>query len=216
MMKWFIDAIFYFFNSIKAGWQGIRGIYLIYKMHKPIITIFASGRIDQTPLNKLAFDLTYRLVKDNYSILTGGGPGIMNSLNWGAYEAAKDKKSKELYSVGIGVHGVDKDFNSQYMKFYRVSHFFLRKWLFMRYSSAFIVFPGGIGTMDELFELLNEFKHHHLNHQPVILVGVDFWKPIITWYHNALADNYIGTPLKSLLICSDDIDDIITTLKKIK
>src|SRR5436190_2003119 len=81
----------------------------------------------------------------------------------------------------IGVHGVDEEFHNPCAHVIKVSTFFARKWLLIKYSSGFVLFPGGIGTVDELFEVLNAMKLSRLQRVPIILVGKEYWQPLFTW-----------------------------------
>lgn len=209
MARWTRSDLVLFGAYIKAGWQVMRAAILMRAtLKKNVVTIFGGAQVkgDDT-YHSQAFEIAKQLAEQEYSILTGGGPGVMEAANCGA--DAGEHKTKSTTNLGIGVAGIDEDFENKCGSFIRVNQFFGRKWLLIRYSVAAIVFPGGIGTVDELFELLNALKHHQIKHIPVILVGVDFWQPLIDWYNHSLQMGYIATHNARLFQVVDDTAEIL-------
>ena len=149
----------------------------------PCISIFGSARTrPDHPNYKLAVDIARRLTEEGFGIITGGGPGIMEAGNKGA----------SLYgglSVGLNIHLPHEQNNNQFIdmeKSLNHRYFFVRKVMFVKYAQAFVVLPGGFGTLDELFEVLTLIQTKRMEPIPVVLFGREFWQRIINW--EALAE----------------------------
>ena len=151
----------------------------------PCISIFGSARLK--PTNKyyqLALDTAFSLAKEGFGILTGAGLGIMEAANKGAYEASGTSAGVQIYLP------FESDAN-QYIekdKLFKNKYFFIRKVLFVKYAQAFIVFPGGFGTLDELFECLTLIQTQKMKKIPIVLMGVDFWTPLIEWLKSTVLE----------------------------
>jgi uncharacterized protein (TIGR00730 family) len=144
----------------------------------PCVSIFGSARTK--PENKyyqLAVDISRRLTKEGYGIITGGGPGIMEAANKGAQmEGGK--------SVGLNIDLPFEQDPNPYIdrdKIISFDYFFVRKVMFVKYAQGFVVMPGGFGTMDELFEALTLIQTQKIGHFPIVLVGVEFWSGLLDW-----------------------------------
>jgi uncharacterized protein (TIGR00730 family) len=190
--------------SSPAFW---RGWWKVSRMEGPIVTIFGGKQAARTADDyQAAFECGKLLAAQQATLLTGGGPGIMEAAMCG-FESFQGKKKRAL---GIAVSGIDVNFwPACHYDIIFTSSFGARKWLLIRYSDAFIIFPGGIGTMDELFETLNSIKFSIIRRVPVILVGVDYWKSIILWYQSACKTGYIRSDLIDLLSVTDSFSDAI-------
>lgn len=181
-------------------WHGSRRIAAL---QKPCITIFGSSLIAvDNQYTKEAHHIAQQLVQRGFTILTGGGPGIMQSANCGAQESGSD----HVATLGIGVRGVDEDFNNRCASVIYARTFETRKQLLIAYSKGFVFLPGGVGTADELFDLLNRRKHSLVQHGPIVLIGKQFWQPLIDWYQQALAQGYIRASFSQLFLITDDSD----------
>jgi uncharacterized protein (TIGR00730 family) len=159
--------------------QIIYGVWRVSKLPHPIVSIFGSAKITQA--DKYAQEanlIASLLVEEGVSVLTGGGPGIMEAANCGAISP---KKKGAVKSIGIGVRGLNEPKNVCVEEYFELDYFFARKWLLTQYSTGFIVFPGGFGTMDELSEVLTLIKTHQMKRVPIVLVGKDFWHPFMQW-----------------------------------
>ena len=155
------------------------------KMSKigPCVTIFGSARTDKNnQYYKLATKIGKELSTHGYGVITGGGPGIMEAGNKGA-------KMGSAPSVGLNI---DLPFEAHSNRFIdndediNFDYFFVRKVMFVKYSQAFVVMPGGMGTLDELFEALTLIQTKKIDKFPIILVGSKFWSGIIEWLKNTL------------------------------
>jgi uncharacterized protein (TIGR00730 family) len=157
------------------------------------VTIFGSARTKETdPYYKLAIKTGQLLAKRKFAVITGGGPGIMEAANKGA-------KRGGGISVGLNIDlPTEQDPNPYQTHPIRFHYFFCRKVCFVKYASAFVLFPGGLGTLDELFEALTLMQTDRIDHFPVILVGKKHWLGMDKWIK--------GTLLKSQLIGKNDPD----------
>ena len=194
------------------------GFIKLSRMHMPVITIFGGAKDPKKDdYAKKAYELARRLVEQDISVLTGGGPGIMEAANCGATSVHRDNKEKKKSdTIGIAVIGIDTWFvSSCYYPTVRVSYFFMRKWLLIRYSVGFIVFPGGIGTLDELFDLLNLLKHHKIPSFPVVLMGKEYWQPLMDWIQDCwLKYKLIAPPDPSLVNIVDTPEEAFEIIQR--
>lgn len=142
----------------------------------PAVSIFGSARIQrEDEFYKLTKDTAYLLAKAGYSIITGGGPGAMEAANKGAREADGN-------SIGLNIQiPMEQRANPYVSTLLDFHYFFCRKVMFVKYAKAFVIVPGGYGTMDELFESLNLIQTERIGRFPVILLGRDYWKGLIDW-----------------------------------
>lgn len=146
------------------------------------VSIFGSARTKKTDrYYKLADQTASLLVKEGFAVITGGGPGIMEAGNKGAAEADGE-------SVGLNIDLPFEQKPNPYAKtLINFHYFFCRKVMFVKYAKAFVIFPGGFGTMDELFESLTLIQTQRIERFPVILVGKDYWKGLLDWLRNTMA-----------------------------
>lgn len=159
--------------------QIIYGVWRVSKLPHPIVSIFGSAKVTQ--VDKYAQEanlIASLLVEDGVSVLTGGGPGIMEAANCGAISP---KRKGSVKSIGIGVRGLNEPKNLCVEEYFELDYFFARKWLLTQYSSGFIVFPGGFGTLDELSEVLTLIQTKQMKKVPIALIGKDYWQPFMQW-----------------------------------
>ncbi len=150
----------------------------------PAVTIFGSARLQ--PGNKYyddAVTVAKKLADDGFAIITGGGPGIMEGANKGA------KKGK-AHSVGLNIEIPSEQIPNKYQDIsLSFRYFFIRKLMFIKYAIAYIIFPGGFGTMDELFEALTLVQTKRIKSFPIILYGSEYWEGLIDWMKKTLVGN---------------------------
>jgi len=150
----------------------------------PAVTIFGSARLQ--PGNKYyddAVTVARKLADDGFAIITGGGPGIMEGANKGA------KKGK-AHSVGLNIEIPSEQIPNKYQDIsLSFRYFFIRKLMFIKYAIAYIIFPGGFGTMDELFEALTLVQTKRIKSFPIILYGSEYWEGLIDWMKKTLVVN---------------------------
>jgi len=173
------------------------------------ITVFGSARIKRTdPLFQQAYQLAKELSDDGYNILTGAGPGIMMAANKGAYEG----KSK---SIGLNIELPHEQSANPYLdECLTFEHFFSRKVMMVKHASVCVYFPGGYGTADELMEVLTLVQTQKMRPIPVVLYGVDYWRPLLSWFEKLAEDGYIGHQDLALMSVVDSTDEIIQIIKK--
>ena len=177
----------------------------------PCVSIFGSARTQPDhAYYKLATDVAAAVAKAGYGVITGGGPGIMEAANKGAQKAAGS-------SVGLNITlpfeqisnpYIDKDKNLSF------EYFFIRKVMFVKYAQAFVVLPGGFGTLDELFESLTLIQTKKITRVPIILLGIKFWSGLIDWIKNVLIEDKLISPEDlDLFSVVDTQEEVLTCLE---
>jgi len=174
----------------------------------PCISIFGSARTK--PDNKyyeLTVEIARRLSREGFGVISGGGPGIMEAANKGAH-------LENGLSIGLNIELPFEQSGNQYIdpdKNIDHRYFFVRKVMFVKYSQAFVVMPGGFGTLDELFETLTLIQTNKISNVPIILVGTDFWSGLIEWVKSTVLGEFGNISAKDLdLIPIVDSPEIIT------
>lgn len=195
------------FNCLKIIKEYYVGIYKFRKLG-PCVTIYGSARINKdSAIHSNAQSLANQLSEAGFGIMTGGGPGIMQAANTGAYSNNK--------SAGCSISIPYEKFSNPYLNtHHHCNYFFVRKVLLTKFSSAFVAFPGGFGTLDELFEMLTLIKTHKMENFPVILVGTSFWQPLINYIRDYMVD--LGTVSESEMDCITVTDSLEETMQIIK
>jgi hypothetical protein len=216
MIKRIVTGIHLFITCIKSGLYGVYGWYKISQLSGPVITIFGATSVAQyTPYTQLAHDIAHQCVVLGMSVLTGGGPGVMEAANCGAHHQSQKEQKQYQHVLGISVQRLDSGYTNPCPPIIQVNTFFIRKWLLMNYSYAFIILPGGIGTADELFEVLNLIVTEKLQRVPIVLVGSSYWQPLIDWYYKSgIAHGLINAHWSDLFIVVDSVEDAIKAIKK--
>jgi uncharacterized protein (TIGR00730 family) len=147
----------------------------------PAVTVFGSARFPEgSRYYQLAREVGRRLAEAGYAVITGGGPGIMEAANRGAQEAGG-------LSIGCNITLRKEQKTNEYLDdFVQFDHFFVRKVMLVKYSSAFVVLPGGFGTLDEVFETLTLIQTNTIEHFPVLLLGSEFWSCMTRFFQESL------------------------------
>jgi len=176
------------------------------------VSFFGSARTPRDhPVYKAAREMARTLGHAGFGIITGGGPGIMEAANRGARDAG-------VPSVGLGIdlpneqgvnRWVDVELNFHY--------FFARKVMFVRYASGFVVFPGGFGTLDEMFEAATLRQTEKIRYFPIVLVGRDFWGGLVDWLRDSVlrAGNIGPADVSTLAVC-DDASEVVEILEDVE
>jgi uncharacterized protein (TIGR00730 family) len=183
--------------ELEAGFDALAGV-------ERSITVFGSARAPaDDPDYELARAISAQLGRDGFAIITGGGPGIMEAANRGARDAG-------ALSVGLSIELPLQECTNPYADvLVHFRHFFTRKVMFLRYASGFVVFPGGFGTLDELFELLALIQTGKMRSSPVVLVHRAYWEPLVDWLrHTVLAGGKISPEDLQLPTFADDVDEV--------
>lgn len=191
-----------FFHLFHTVIQMIYGAWRISKLQMPIVTIFGSARMSlSTPYAKKAQELGQRFIDAGISILTGGGPGIMEAASCHISYSGKAR------SIGIGVRGIEDRPNMCATEYFELEYFFARKWLLTEFSSAFVIFPGGFGTLDEMAGVLTLIQTKKLKRVPIVLIGKEYWAPFVYWVEKeALVHGAIRADELEFFYVTDDLD----------
>lgn len=174
------------------------------------VTIFGSARTKSRDPNYGAAErLAARLAREGITVITGGGPGIMEAANKGAAEAGG-------VSVGLGIELPHEQGINEYCTVaLHFRYFFVRKTMFVKYAQAFVIFPGGFGTFDELFEALVLVQTGKIDHFPVILYGTAYWKPLVDWLSIGVLEHGMISPIDlELFHVTDDLDEVMAEIEK--
>jgi uncharacterized protein (TIGR00730 family) len=185
----------------------VEGFGLLAELPRAV-SVFGSARTARdAPEYAQGRELGGALARAGWAVITGGGPGVMEAVNRGASEAGG-------LSLGLGIElpfeqrlndWVDLGLNFRY--------FFARKTMFVKYAQAFVILPGGFGTMDELFEALTLVQTHKVTQFPVVLLGTAYWSGLVDWLRTTmLADGYIGAGDLDLLHVTDDVEDAMAVI----
>ncbi len=161
----------------------------------PCVSIFGSARLKpESKYYEMAVEIAEKITKIGFGIITGGGPGIMEAGNKGAFNA-------QGKSIGLNIDlPFEQHFNPYINKSYSMNfdYFFVRKVMFVKYSQGFVVMPGGFGTLDELTEALTLIQTNKIGKFPIVLVGTEFWSGLLDWFKETL--------LKERMIHEEDLD----------
>lgn len=214
--QFFLENIRVMGRIIRLGFQFLYGLWRFSALKPPIVSVFGGKNVvDDSEYGKKAYELSRLLTQHNISIVTGGGPGIMKAANCGALDASLNGKNNDLHTFGVGVRGVDEQEHNECAPMITVDYMFVRKWFLIQYARGFVLFPGGVGTMDELFEVLNLMKLNKIKRVPVILIGADYWKKIDEWYTDyAIKQGMVLQQYRDLFEITDDITYAVDVLKK--
>jgi uncharacterized protein (TIGR00730 family) len=209
--QYLVDAF-----SIEESWrifrimaEFIEAIDALSKI-QPAVTVFGSARVKaEDPFYKKAEALAQRLAQKGFSVITGGGPGIMEAANKGA--AAAGGKS-----IGMNIRLPFEQKPNPYANItIEYKYFFVRKVMFVKYAVAYVIFPGGFGTLDELFEALTLIQTKRIKSFPVILIGQEYWSGMINWLKDTMVseDKILAEDLDFIKIV-DDPDEAVRHIQK--
>jgi uncharacterized protein (TIGR00730 family) len=176
----------------------------------PCVTIFGSARTPEGDrYYEMARNVAKCAVKNGYGVITGGGGGIMEAANRGAFEA-------NGMSVGLNIQLPFEQAANKYIKLLlSFKHFFCRKVMFLKYTSAVIVLPGGFGTMDELFETLTLIQTQKSDTLPLVIMGKEYWKGLDAWLHESMcANKYISNDDFDIVNMTDDPQEAIDIINE--
>jgi len=194
--------LFRIIGELVEGFDELSGI-------EPAISIYGSARIGPgDPLYAQTEEIARRLGEMGFSIVTGGGPGVMEAANKGAVAAG-------VKSIGLNIELPEEQACNAYAtKTITFHHFFVRKIMLVKYATAFIIMPGGLGTLDELTEVLNLIQNRKIQPFPVVLFDSQYWKGFLRWLHQPVAaSGYISIEDFNLLRVCDHPDSVIETVR---
>lgn len=194
-------------SAVRIFLEFLRGFESLY-FEGPCVTVFGSARFaEDHPYYELARSLGRRLAEEKFGVITGGGPGIMEAANRGAKEGGG-------LSIGCNIRlPMEQEPNAYLDKFIEFDHFFVRKVMLVKYSCAFVVLPGGYGTLDEFFETLTLIQTGKIERFPIIGMGTQFWKPIQGFLQDSLmAEKTIRPEDLDLVVATDAVDEVISLI----
>jgi hypothetical protein len=191
------------FRAMRDFVRGFRTLHFV----GPCVTIFGSARFGEShPFYAVARDVARRVSGLGFTVMTGGGPGLMEAANRGARDAGGPSVACNIelpHEQAVNPY-VDRSISCHY--------FFVRKVLLFKYSYAFIAMPGGIGTMDELFEALTLIQTKKIRNFPVVLIGVDYWQPLVALLRDLQHHGAIAEADLNLVMVTDDLDTAMAHL----
>jgi len=205
-------------NDFKSGesWrlfkimgEFVEGIDSLYSLG-PAVSIFGSARIKPTdPYYQKTCDLAALFAKSGYAVITGGGPGLMEAANKGAFDQGVE-------SVGLNINlPFEEKVNPYTTRQIEFDYFFVRKVMFLKYAQAYIIMPGGFGTLDELFETITLIQTKRIRQMPIILMGKDFWGGLMVWIkENLLNQGMISSQDLDLFQVLDDPQEALELVEK--
>ncbi|MCF6186115.1 MAG: TIGR00730 family Rossman fold protein [Desulfobulbaceae bacterium] len=188
----------------------VEGFDTLSEIKQPSVTIYGSARTPEDDPDYIkARQISRRLVEYGYGIVTGGGPGIMEAANRGAIEG-------EGLSIGLNIDLPHEQEGNKYVNLpLDFRYFFVRKVMFMKYSMAFVCMPGGLGSLDELFESLTLIQTRKIKPFPIILVGSSFWNGLVDWIkEQLLSSGKIGDEDLLLFEVFDEVEDVVQHIRK--
>ena len=199
--RYLVDAM-----SVKDTWmmfkvisEFVEGIETLSRC-QPGVTVFGSARVGpKDPIYKKAETVGRLLAEAGYTVITGGGPGVMEAANKGAHEAGGT-------SAGLAIQlPTEQDTNPYAKLVVNFRYFFVRKVMFVKYAQAYVVMPGGFGTMDELFEAVTLIQTDKIKPFPVILMGSDYWSGLLDWIKETMS-------AKAGMVRPEELDEIIQVI----
>ena len=178
--------------------RGFRGLHFV----GPCVTVFGSARFaEEHPYYALARQVGGRLARMGFTVMTGGGPGIMEAANRGAWDEGG-------FSVGCNIElPAEQKLNPYLDRAVTFRHFFVRKVMLVKYSYAFVVMPGGVGTLDELFEALTLIQTKKIADFPLVLMGTEYWKLLMDLLDKMVAAGTVSREDLRLLLVTDSVQD---------
>lgn len=188
------------FEAAEVAEEFRLGLDAVARVARPAVTIFGSARIDaSSPVYGRARETGRLFAETGFAVVTGGGPGVMEAANRGAREGGG-------MSVGFGIELPREQRSNRYVDLsHTFQHFFTRKVMLVKAAEGFVLFPGGFGTLDELFESLTLIQTGKVLHFPVILFDTDYWGELLEWIRiELLADGMISPEDIELLYATDD------------
>jgi uncharacterized protein (TIGR00730 family) len=187
-------------HAARIGEEFLEGFVAVERIDRPAITVFGSARIhEDDPVYAEAREVGRRLAEAGFAVVTGGGPGVMEAANRGARDGGG-------LSVGFNIELPHEQFANPYLDIsLTFKHFYARKTMFVKAAEGFVIFPGGFGTLDELFESLTLIQTGKVLHFPVVLFDSEYWRPLLAWIHGRLLPEGLISPEDlELLEVTDD------------
>lgn len=196
-------SVFRIMSEFVDGFDTLRHLH-------PAVSIFGSAALkEDSKYYQMSRDIARMLSDEGFSIITGGGPSIMEAANRGGFEGKSE-------SVGLNIEIPTEQKPNKYQDIsLHFRYFFARKVMFVKYASAFVIMPGGFGTLDELFEALTLIQTKKVLHFPVVLVGSEFWGGLIDWIVSSpIREGTLAKEDLALFSMTDDLDEVVRIIKE--
>jgi uncharacterized protein (TIGR00730 family) len=195
--------VFRIMSEFVEGFEAMEGI-------TPAVSVFGSARLSRDDRwYEVCVETTEKLARTGFSIITGGGPGVMEAANKGGHQGGAP-------SVGLNIELPHEQVPNEYQDvslYFR--YFFARKVMFVKYAMAFLIMPGGFGTLDEFFESLTLIQTRKVHHFPVILMGQDYWRGLVEWLREVVVQGgKIDEADLNLFTCTDDPDEVVQIVSR--
>jgi uncharacterized protein (TIGR00730 family) len=195
-------------HAARIGHEFLQGFLAVERIGKPAISVFGSARVNEDDrVYADAREVGRRIAEAGFAVVTGGGPGVMEAANRGAREGGG-------VSVGFNIELPHEQHENPYLDIsLTFDHFYARKTMFVKAAEGFVIFPGGFGTLDELFEALTLIQVGKVLHFPVVLFDHGYWAPLLDWIRGRLlAEGMISPEDLDLLIVTDEPDEAVQVL----
>ena len=187
----------------------VDGFEVLSQIDVPLVSVFGSARFGEDhPAYQMAYELGKKLVEAGFGVVTGGGPGVMEAANRGAYEAGG-------VSVGLNIQLPHEQKPNPYQTHaLAFRYFFVRKVMFVRYARGFVILPGGFGTLDELTEVLVLIQTEKVHRFPLVALGRSYWQGLKDWIEGVLLKEGAIDPADAeLLLLADDPDEAVARIR---
>jgi uncharacterized protein (TIGR00730 family) len=195
-------------HAARIGEEFLQGFAAVERIGGPAVAVFGSARIrEDHQVYAVARDVGKRLAEAGFAVVTGGGPGGSEAANRGAREGCG-------VSVGFNIELPHEQHSNPYLDIsVTFNHFYVRKTMFVKAAEGFVIFPGGFGTLDEVFEALTLIQTGKVQHFPVVLYDSEYWEPLLDWVRGRLlADGMISTEDLDLLAVTDRPAEAVATI----
>lgn len=206
-------------SKLPEAWRVLRiqselvdGTECLIKVGRAV-SVFGSARLNEgNPYYEMAVTLTNAIAKEGIAVITGGGPGIMEAANRGAFQANGEEDG---HSIGLNIKlPFEQSANVYQDVTLEFRYFFVRKYMFVKHAIAFVIFPGGFGTMDEMFEALTLVQTEKIVRIPIILMGKDYWGGLIDWIEDQLMEQGCITQSdRDLITLADSPEDAMDIIR---
>jgi uncharacterized protein (TIGR00730 family) len=198
-------------NLVSIAEEFQAGFAAVERIRRPAVSIFGSARVDEASAPYEAARRVGRYFAERgWSVITGGGPGVMEAANRGAKEGGGQ-------SIGFNIDLPHEQGSNPYLDIsYTFKHFYARKVCFVKPAEGFVIFPGGFGTLDELFEAATLRQTEKIRHFPIVLFGSDYWTGLIDWLRDAVAaEGKIDRIDVERIVVTDSIDDVLEIVEAV-
>ena len=209
-----------YFNKADNSWHGLRVMSELVQGYDTLtdvgkaVTIFGSARLKPNTKEYDSVNQLSQLLADSgYSIITGGGPGAMEAANKGAKESTR----KDVKSIGLGITLPFEARNNEFVDYdydLNFRYFFIRKLMLINYSDAFVAVKGGLGTLDEIFEVMTLMQTGKIKKRPIVFFGTEYWKPMLDMVKHMMEQGTVGNADLDNVLITDSLAELLEYIQK--